>query len=134
MNPRNLSVSDLVIWGIVLHLVADWPLQSDWMAKNKTSLGHVASYVHGFIHGVLLSLVFGLAAVPLAILHMLIDTRKPVIWWSKLWRQTPPGENGIRVPGKDEYVMLYDMGTEVRIWVDQVFHIICIAVAALLIA
>lgn len=133
MNPWDLSSSDLLVWGIVLHLAADWPLQNDWMANNKQSLLHPAAWVHGGIHGILLSLVFGWVAIPLVLAHMMIDTRKPVVWWTRLIKQTPPGAHGLRVGGQERPITLYDMGTEVRIWTDQVFHIACIAVAALLV-
>jgi uncharacterized protein DUF3307 len=134
VNPWELSASELLVWGIVLHLIADWPLQNDWMSNNKQNLFHPAGYFHASIHGVLLALVFGLAAVPLAVIHFLIDTRKPVQWWSRLIRQTQPKGFGIRIIGQEHPVSLYDVGLEVRIWTDQVFHIICVAVAALLIA
>jgi hypothetical protein len=122
MNPWDLSAGDLMIWGLVAHLIADWPLQNDWMANNKAKLGHPAGVVHAAIHGALLALVFGVWAVPLAVAHYVIDLRRPVAWWSRLIRQTQPGGRG------------YDVGLEVRFWTDQVFHIICIAAAALLVA
>lgn len=134
MNPGHLSASELLIWGIVLHLIADWPLQNDWMATHKANLLHPAGYVHAMIHGVLFLPIFGWPAIVLAVAHLLIDTRKPVLWWSRLMGQTQPQGRGIRMPDELEFVPLYDMGIEVRIWTDQVFHIICIAVAALLIA
>lgn len=138
MNPRNLSASELMIWGMVLHLIADWPLQNDWMAKHKQSLKHPAGYVHAGIHTALLSIIFGWAAIPLGVVHLLIDTRKPLEWWSKLIRQTQP-ENRYFFQRSDTSrhtyeVMVYDIGTEVRFWTDQVFHITCVAIAALLIA
>jgi hypothetical protein len=40
-----------------------------------------------------------------------VDTRGPQQWWSRLIRQT---QNG-------------DVGVHVRIWGDQVIHIVCIA-------
>jgi len=136
MNPHDLSASNLLIWGIVAHLIADWPLQSDWMAKNKTNLAHPAGYVHAAIHGLCFAPIFGWAIIPLAFSHLLIDTRKPVIWWQRLARQTQPANKSIfqRWDYEIEEVSVYDIGMEVRIWVDQVFHIICIAIAALLIA
>lgn len=121
MNPWDLSASDLLVWGLVLHLVADWPLQNDWMANRKANLRHAAGYVHAGVHGLLLSLVFGWVALPLAAVHLLIDTRRPVVWWSVMVRQTQPAGSS------------YDVGLEVRFWTDQVFHIACIAVAALLV-
>lgn len=155
MNPWDLSVSDLLVWGIVLHLIADWSLQNDWMSNNKMVRRerkmhippgepgvinytkwwdrHPSAYVHASIHGILLSLVFGWAAIPLAFVHLLIDCRWIVEKWSRLIGQTQPGAHGLRVAGQERPITLYDTGTEVRIWTDQVFHIVCIAVAALLI-
>lgn len=129
MNPFDLGASDLLVWGIVAHLIADWPLQNDWMAQNKASLRHPAGYVHAGIHAVVLALVFGWVAAPLATAHLLIDTRIPVIWWSRLVRQTQPMPQ-IESDGQQTRVMV-DVGTEVRFWTDQVFHIACIAVTAL---
>lgn len=135
MNPQDLSASDLLVWGIVLHLIADWPLQNDWMVKNKANLKHPAGYIHAEIHGILLAIVFGWAAIPLAVAHLLIDTRKPVAWWSKLVRQTQSENRFVPRRGSlEDPIPVYDIGIEVRIWTDQVFHIVCIAVAALLIA
>lgn len=144
-NPFELDATGLVIWGLVVHLVADWPLQNDWMANNKagrrrrhnptTMTGergtsydvwwdrHPAAYVHSGIHGLLLAFVFGWAAIPLALAHLIIDTRWPVAKWSNLVRQT---QTIYATP-------LVDVGLEVRFWTDQVFHIICIAIAALII-
>ena len=138
MNPRNLSASDMLVWGIVLHLIADWPLQNDWMARNKAKMLHPAGYVHALIHGFFLSFIFGWAFAPLALAHLLIDFRKPVQWWSKLVRQTQPKNRifyqRIQTWQTAEEIPIYDVGLEVRFWTDQVFHIICVAVAALLIS
>lgn len=137
MNPWELDATGLMIWGLVVHLIADWPLQNDWMAQNKAnraSLGHwmpderwyirhPSAYVHAGIHGILLAVVFGWPALFLAIIHLIIDTRTPLVWWSKLVKQTQP-----EIPPP-----LVDIGTEVRFWTDQVFHIIFVAVAALVI-
>lgn len=134
MNPRNLSASDLLLWGIVLHLIADWLLQNDWMAENKQSPLHPAAWVHAGIHGCLFALIFGWAAFPLTVAHLLIDTRVPVIWWSQFIRQTPSTIFMVSNPKTKKQVALMDVGTVVRIWVDQVFHIACVAVVALLVA
>lgn len=137
MNP-----SELLIWGIVLHLVADWLLQNEWMAANKANLRRPAGYVHAGIHGAVQLLIFPWwAAALIAVTHLLIDTRKPIIWWSKLIRQTQPkpamncyidmrkfdpnhGPLSIPMPG-------FDFGAEVRIWADQVAHIGVVALIAL---
>lgn len=144
MNPWGLSASDILVWGIVLHLIADWPLQNDWMAQNKMKradvwyIRHPAAYVHAGIHGILLALIFGWAAIPLAWIHLIIDTRVPIVWWgTKVVKQTQPQGKmawAYRENHGNEMIPAYDMGIEVRIWTDQVFHIACLALAALLVA
>ena len=132
MNPWELSASDLVTWGYIAHLVADWPLQSDWMAQNKSNLRHPAGYVHAGIHGLLFAVIFGWAAIPLAVSHLLIDTRKPVEWWTSLMSQKKP--SGLSVgtaEGIEPPIAVIDMGLWVKLMMDQVFHVICVAVAAL---
>ncbi len=97
---------------MVLHLVGDWLLQNDWMARNKLKLQHPAAWVHGSIHTVLLGLVFGwLGGLVLGVVHMLVDTRVPQRWWSRAFAQTQSGE----------------MSTHVMVWGDQVIHIGSIA-------
>jgi hypothetical protein len=123
-----VSATQLVVWGFVIHRIADLPLQSDWMAKNKASLRHPAGYVHAGIHGLALALIFGWVAVPLAIAHLLIDTRVPLIWWGRTMRQTTPN------PKTESGRVLMDIGSWVRFEVDQTFHLACIALAAILIA
>jgi hypothetical protein len=128
------------------------PLQNDWMARGKAhqwwrdyempwsfvsvwkEIG--PGLVHATIHAFWAALVFGYwPGVILGVLHYLIDLRTPVVWWSALFGQTQPGS----VTAESEKwpyqtVPLVDVGTEVRFWTDQVFHIICIAVAALIVA
>jgi hypothetical protein len=136
MNPFDLDATGLMVWGLVAHLIADWPLQNDWIARNKTLPLHPALTVHGAIHAVALAPVLGWPALIVALVHMAIDTRTPVAMWSTLVRQTQPG--GLRVfahhqndDGTVKDVPLYDVGTEVRFWTDQVFHIATIAASAL---
>lgn len=151
MNPWELSASELLIWGFVLHLIADWIFQNDWMASNKSlrrerwknswrkEYGikpptpwwdrHPAAYVHAGIHGILLAMVFGWVAIPLALVHLIIDCRWVVEKWAALIQQTPGKIMVISNP----YTPLMDVGAIVRMWVDQVFHIACIVIAALLV-
>lgn len=156
MNLFDLSATALLVWGVVLHLIADWPLQNDWMANNKAGRRkgprvrlrsgwfgsywfdrNPAAFVHAGIHGALLAIIFGWVAIPLALAHLIIDTRAPVVWWSNLIGQTQPQGNLVRAyfPRADDSgtAPLYDVGLEVRFWTDQVFHIACIAVAAILV-
>jgi hypothetical protein len=123
---------------------------------------HPAAYVHAGIHGLLMLLIFPWwAALAIAAAHFVIDLRWPVQLWSVLIRQTQPRNDvavrgGAIVGGQIEdaeltadgrtivnkvrvrkgvsllTTPLYDIGTEVRIWTDQVFHLVVVAVVALL--
>ncbi len=142
INPWDLTPSELLIWGIVAHLIADWLLQNEWMAVNKMKRRertkysifksdgplptpwydrHPAAYVHSGIHLLFLIPVFGLLpAIMLAVTHLIIDCRTFVAWYSEeVIQQTQPSGKG------------FDIGADVRIWTDQVFHILMIAIAAL---
>jgi hypothetical protein len=163
MNPWDLDATGLMIWGMVAHFVADWTLQNEWMALNKMKRRtrtwfrewggtktydgpwwdrHPAAYVHAGIHLALLSIVFGWPAILLAISHLLIDLRWPVIWWQEMMKQTKP-EIGSHIVIQDEHgheqrlkpgeLPTYGIGVIVRIWNDFVWHILVIAIAAILI-
>lgn len=109
-------MSDLLVLGIVIHLFCDWPLQNHWMATHKANLRHPAGYVHAGIHTLGMLLIFPpIVALAIGIVHLLIDTRKPVQWWQHFYGQTTEGPYAIHV----------------QIWLDQVLHIAVIALAAL---
>jgi len=131
---KNLTASEMMIWGLVLHFMADWPLQNHWMAVHKRNLKHPSGWLHAGFHGALLFIVFGWFSVILAVSHLLIDTGKPVEWWSRTIRQTQPEGKQVEVGrfgSRQAYMPAWDIGTEVRLWTDQVFHILAIAVIAL---
>lgn len=110
------QATDLLVWGIIVHLIADWLFQTEWMATHKMDLRHPAAWVHSGIHTLGLCLVF---VWPLAVLiggtHLLIDTRKPLLWWMKVIKQIP----------SDAHFPI------VEIALDQVMHITVLAAAAL---
>ena len=98
--------------GVVAHLIADWLLQNEWIAINKTRLRHPASWVHASIHTLLLGIALGCeAGLVLGCMHLIIDTRLPLTWWQQLIQQRREGPTG-------EYI---------AVWADQVVHICCIA-------
>lgn len=110
--------TSLLLWGIAIHLFCDWLLQNDWMARNKASLKHSAAWVHSGIHLIGLLLIFPpLAAVAIALSHLLIDTRLPLVAWRNIFRQTRTGPAALHV----------------TMWSDQVAHITILALAALII-
>lgn len=97
---------------LIMHLIGDWLLQNHWMAENKPNLRHPAAWIHMAIHVVLVGIALGwLGGLVLGILHMLIDTRKPFLWWRSLFRMTADGPTSVHV----------------AIWTDQVLHVLCIA-------
>ncbi len=118
MFTIGLHATSILAWGIAVHLFCDWLLQNDYMAKYKVSLLHPAAWIHSGIH--LLGLLFIFpwwAALLIAIIHLLIDTRVPLVWWRKFYRQTTEGPVAI----------------DVAIWGDQVAHITVLAIFALII-
>jgi hypothetical protein len=108
---------ELFLKGLIVHLVADWFLQTDWMSKNKTSLLHPASWVHSGIHSVGYLLVFNpLIALALGTTHLFFDTRVPLVWLRRIFQQNPRGA----------------VGTVFEIWQDQAAHLILLAAAVLI--
>lgn len=113
MNDWMIAAMPYAFWGIIIHMVVDWFLQNEWMALNKSNLKHFAGYVHAGFHFLGMLLIFPWQyALAIAVIHLVIDTRVPLVWWRKLYRQTTIGE----------------MAIHVAIWEDQVAHwlIICI--------
>ncbi len=114
-----MKATDLFVWGFVAHIIADWFLQSEWMALGKTSLKHPAAWVHSGIHFLGAWLVFPFwAALLLAASHLLIDTRVPLQWWRRFYHQTTEGP----------IMLTFGM------WQDQAAHIAMLAAVALLAA
>lgn len=104
-------------YGLIAHLIADWPLQNDWIAQHKDRITHPAAWLHATIHAVFLTWALGWpAGLLLALTHILIDTRLPLRWWQRVFGQTTEGEVALHV----------------RIWVDQTFHLVSIAAAVLI--
>lgn len=96
----------------IAHLVADWLLQTNWMAKNKYSMRHPAAWVHATIYGVCLGLALNWeAGIVLGLLHVLVDTGIPLKWWITHFK------NSARAPE----------ALHIAIWADQVIHIGAIA-------
>src|SRR5688572_19964300 len=96
---------------LVAHLVADWILQNDWMAKYKTSLLHPAAWTHSGIQGICLGLALGWqAGLALGLAHVLIDTRVPLAWWIRVFKKSGAAPDA----------------TAIAMGLDQTLHIVCI--------
>ncbi|MCB0156745.1 MAG: DUF3307 domain-containing protein [Caldilineaceae bacterium] len=120
VNPLGISPlqTTVLVWAVIIHLVADWPLQTEWMAANKSNLTHPAAWVHSGVHtGLLLLILTWPLALLVGVTHLLIDTRRPLHWWM------------VHVKRMPSTVPLY---VDVELWMDQVFHIIVLAVVVLL--
>jgi hypothetical protein len=104
-----------LVWLLALHVVADWMLQTDWMALHKRSLRHPAAWVHSSIHLASVALFFPWTiALFVAVTHLLIDTRVPTHWWMRVVKGMPPGS---------------PMFMRLEIPMDQVLHIVVLIVA-----
>jgi hypothetical protein len=91
------------------------------MAVYKTSLRHPASWVHSGIHFACALFVFPLWACGiLFLLHLLIDTRVPLAWWRRVYRQS----QDVTSPSFIPFAM----------WQDQMAHVLCIVAVARLAA
>jgi len=109
--------TELLVWGVVAHLVADWMFQNDWMAVNKIDLRHPAAWVHAGFHAGFMWLIFPwYIALLIGVTHLLIDTRKPVGWWMRVVKQTRRGP----------HYLIVEMG------LDQVFHVVVLALVVLI--
>lgn len=112
-------MAELFFRALIIHLTADWFLQSDWMSANKTDLNHPAAWVHSGIHTIGYLLIFPVqAGLLLGFSHLLIDTRKPLIWLRQVFQQNP---QGVTAP-------------VFEIWQDQAAHLILLAAAVLLVS
>ncbi len=99
--------------GLLAHLVADWVLQNDWMARNKVSLRHPAAWTHAGIQALCLGVALGWqAGLALGMVHLLVDTRVPVSWWIRNVKKCAQAPEA----------------TTIAIALDQTLHIVCIAV------
>lgn len=97
---------------LVAHLVADWLLQNNWMAKNKYSLLHPAAWIHAAIYALCMTLAIGWqAGTVLGAIHLIIDTGIPLQWWTRIYKDCAGVPEALTI----------------SIWADQVVHIAFIA-------
>jgi hypothetical protein len=114
-----LNIFQLLLIG---HLLGDWLFQSNQMAVNKTS-DKTILFVHSLVYALFVSwmmLFVSWYAVIITfiiclITHILLDNRKFVIWWIK----------NIKRDKKQPQWLVFVL--------DQCFHLIVLAIIALLI-
>jgi hypothetical protein len=110
--------TELLVWALIAHVVADWLLQTDWMAVNKVNLRHPAGYVHAGVYTIFMLPLFPwVLALLIGVTHLFIDTRGPVHWWMRNIKRVSPSANA--TTGFVESA------------VDQAFHVVVLAAAAL---
>jgi hypothetical protein len=110
-----LTATALLAWGSLIHLVCDWVLQNDWMARNKVNPAHPASYVHAGIHTLGLALIYpAWAALAIGAIHWFIDLRFALAAWRHAFGQ----DSG-------------PVAVHVAIWEDQAVHLAVLGVFAL---
>ena len=160
MNPWGLNATGLLVWGVVAHLLSDWVLQNDYLARNKGARRrrfevkrhvehpsrwwdrHPALYVHVAITAAIAAVVLGWLSIPVALVHGWIDTRWPVNAWQRLIRQTRPARAptftaataSMNITSTWGAFKPLDIGLLVFMAVDQVFHVLTLAAAALVAA
>ncbi len=122
--------TELLVWALIAHVVADWLLQTDWMAVNKVNLRHPAGYVHAGVYTLFMLPLFPWSlALLIGVTHLFIDTRGPVHWWMRTVKRMPPtdssGRPGTRRPGAYANTGFLESA------VDQAFHVVVLAAAAL---
>jgi len=77
---------------LLAHMIADYPLQTDWIAANKHD-SHKALYIHSVIHGIVVEVAlmaigwhiwpaFGVGIIVLC-LHGLVDNANLSIRWDQ---------------------------------------------------
>lgn len=94
------------------HLIGDFLIQNDWMAKYKKEKGfvtfiHVCSYLIPFLFT---DLVWWQLAL-IGITHFAQDRSSFVEWWIRVWKKIPDGGRGV-----------------IPLIVDQVFHLLIIQI------
>lgn len=115
----GFGATQLLVCGTVLHLVVDWLLQNRWIATKKVHLWHPLAWFHARTNGFVTLLIFPpLAALSRAIAHLLVNTRRPLAWWDRIYQRVSLDD------GRGEHS---------AIWSDQVVHIGTIAVTALIV-
>ncbi|MCP4710325.1 MAG: DUF3307 domain-containing protein [Planctomycetes bacterium] len=111
-------------WLLIGHLVGDWVLQNDWMARGKKhSLVTLAGMVHFAVYTAVISGAFWLSdagdkslalylilGIVIFVSHWLIDATSVVDKWMRFYRQSNL--------------------TMVRVMVDQTCHILILAAIA----
>lgn len=110
-------------WLCLSHLVADWMLQSDWMACGKrTKFTSVAGLTHYAIYTAVVALTLFLLFPQLALTnHLLINTFVFLSHW--LIDGTNLVQQWMRWVGQRDQLL-------VRLVIDQTLHLLVLAVTA----
>jgi hypothetical protein len=113
-------------WLIIGHLIGDWLIQTSYQANNKMRGPFInkALFVHSLTYTIVfipILLVFKISLGWLLVLfvsHYLLDRRRLVRWWMSKVKKVEKGAIGDHAP--------------LTIMVDQVFHLLILALIAVL--
>lgn len=123
----------LFITQFVGHRIGDYLLQTHTQALQKTTNDN-ALLRHCLVYSISISLLvlamfnwkYALAVFFLTLLeHLIVDTRKPVIWWKMLIEKHIAGKKDFKIEDLPFFVMIE---------VDQSIHIVRIFLISLLLA
>ena len=143
MDPSIFAATFAVFF--VAHGIADYWVQTDWQAQNKSKSGnalgrHVTTYSLTFIPALLVINTFrplalwevAAAVLAIGLPHAALDTRKLITWFcatTKGWRpdnMVDQGDGTLRALTPWEIAVRF----HVTIALDQKAHFLCLALVA----
>lgn len=157
IDPTILCTAFVLFY--VSHRVADYWIQTDWQAQNKSKnlkalLTHALTYTLSFLPALALlhhlwprpSWHWALAALAVGLPHALVDTRRVVSWFARTTKGWPDDHSDLEplagswspygpVPGPNPaYPWMVATRFHVLIELDQSLHELCLLLLALALA
>ena len=139
MNEKLIALgATLALLGLI-HLVADWLIQTQETAQKKTH-NRLARLWHSFTYSVWfipcffawstkVSLEMGIIGfLWVLVSHYFIDSYWPVYWWARYLRRMPEPNN----PRYKEAWLVHPVNPVLFIAVDQILHVISLLPIAVL--
>lgn len=113
-----------LIIGFILHLVGDYLLQNDWMAREKTK-SSLATFIHAVVYSIPFYILLYDSTIWIVFLsHYFIDRYRLPIYWIKLVNWNWKSKNFGYDETKPQFMSIWLM-----IIIDNTFHILFNSVA-----